>query len=623
MSTTAAATDDRLALRTDDDDLGPAGGALPRWTREAVAIVAEHRGAERAERLLADAVDAAARLTAGAPVEQCSGPTPADDVWSELWRAFAVEAPELFGPRVADVSPDARGISYAFLYVLHTRPEQLHAGLAREPFLAAELPTDVLDRVRRLPGLGVELPETPTAFWRVREGCVLHAYLTGHSTYECTNWHGLSLFNEPVVREHAFVVDVGDPAPTLDGLRFLEHLALHEHLHHAVAAALRPNQAVRLGRLTALTNEVAVELLTLLADGHRPNEAFPPLRMDDFVDRVNGMFYLPAVVGVLSRTGAGILDEPATILSLASASLDGDDERAAALLNELADDTATVDEWLARLGDADSTIRVVWPDGTVSHTRGLALHNDVGPAVERVDGATAWLRGGEYHREDGPALSCANGSWEWWRAGYMHREGAPAVRVVDGERVIWEWHDDGDLHREGGPAVEVTDGSYAYYRRGVLHREGGPAVHLADLATSGPCVPDWEAGHLYLYARLYELVPPSRHQACTHWYSNGLLHRVDGPAVEYASGAYEHHVDGLLHREDGPAVDDGHGSCAWYIDDTPADFGGRSVETGAFGVCSEPDTRAPAAAPARARAPARTAEGKTRRRQQARSTFTA
>ena len=39
------------------------------------------------------------------------------------------------------------------------------------------------------------------------------------------------------------------------------------------------------------------------------------------------------------------------------------------------------------------------------------------------------------------------------------------------------------------------------------------------------------------------------------WYLNGLLHREDGPAVEYADGDKYWYLNDKRHREDGPAVE--------------------------------------------------------------------
>lgn len=36
--------------------------------------------------------------------------------------------------------------------------------------------------------------------------------------------------------------------------------------------------------------------------------------------------------------------------------------------------------------------------------------------------------------------------------------------------------------------------------------------------------------------------------------SEGLLHRQDGPAVEWLGGTKEWYIHGKLHRDDGPAI---------------------------------------------------------------------
>ena len=55
------------------------------------------------------------------------------------------------------------------------------------------------------------------------------------------------------------------------------------------------------------------------------------------------------------------------------------------------------------------------------------------------------------------------------------------------------------------------------------------------------------------------------------WYLNGVCHREDGPAVEYADGSKEWSLNGKSHRTDGPAYErsdgrsDGHR--VWYLND--------------------------------------------------------
>ena len=53
-----------------------------------------------------------------------------------------------------------------------------------------------------------------------------------------------------------------------------------------------------------------------------------------------------------------------------------------------------------------------------------------------------------------------------------------------------------------------------------------------------------------------------------HYYSNKqmtVLHREDGPAVEFASGFKEWHVNGQLHREDGPAFEYADVYKSWWV----------------------------------------------------------
>ena len=57
---------------------------------------------------------------------------------------------------------------------------------------------------------------------------------------------------------------------------------------------------------------------------------------------------------------------------------------------------------------------------------------------------------------------------------------------------------------------------------------------------------------------------------------NGELHRVDGPAVEYANGDKQWWVNDKRHREDGPAVELANGTKEWWVNDiqynTPSDW---------------------------------------------------
>jgi hypothetical protein len=83
--------------------------------------------------------------------------------------------------------------------------------------------------------------------------------------------------------------------------------------------------------------------------------------------------------------------------------------------------------------------------------------------------------------------------------------------------------------------VLVSDsGDKFWYFNGILHREDGPAVE---------------------YANGYKA-----------WYLNNKCHRKDGPAIEFANGDKSWYLNGFLHREDGPAIEYANGYKAWWFD---------------------------------------------------------
>ena len=69
----------------------------------------------------------------------------------------------------------------------------------------------------------------------------------------------------------------------------------------------------------------------------------------------------------------------------------------------------------------------------------------------------------------------------------------------------------------------------------ILHREDGPAVEYSN-------------GDKF-------------------WYINGNLHREDGPAIEYKDGYKSWCINGKLHREDGPAIELFSGLKTYYFND--------------------------------------------------------
>jgi hypothetical protein len=84
------------------------------------------------------------------------------------------------------------------------------------------------------------------------------------------------------------------------------------------------------------------------------------------------------------------------------------------------------------------------------------------------------------------------------------------------------------------PICEIKkDGSKFWYLNGILHREDGPAVE-------------------YINGNKY-------------WYLNGQRHRIDGPAFEDVNNYKAWYLNGHRHREDGPAVEWANGTKEWWL----------------------------------------------------------
>ena len=49
------------------------------------------------------------------------------------------------------------------------------------------------------------------------------------------------------------------------------------------------------------------------------------------------------------------------------------------------------------------------------------------------------------------------------------------------------------------------------------------------------------------------------------YYVNNILHREDGPAIEYSDGTKYWYKNGKLHRKDGPAIENAYGHKEWYL----------------------------------------------------------
>ena len=68
------------------------------------------------------------------------------------------------------------------------------------------------------------------------------------------------------------------------------------------------------------------------------------------------------------------------------------------------------------------------------------------------------------------------------------------------------------------------------------------------------------------YSKLHRLDGPAIEWASgsAEWYADGRPHRLDGPALVCADGYKEWWVNGKCHRLDGPAVEHASGSTEWW-----------------------------------------------------------
>ena len=93
----------------------------------------------------------------------------------------------------------------------------------------------------------------------------------------------------------------------------------------------------------------------------------------------------------------------------------------------------------------------------------------------------------------------------------------------------------------------------------ILHREDGPAIEYPDGSK------EW-----YVNNRLHREDGPAVESpdGSKSWFVHGKRHRIDGPSVEFPNGDRYWYVNNELHREDGPAVESPFENCSintWWI----------------------------------------------------------
>ena len=104
-----------------------------------------------------------------------------------------------------------------------------------------------------------------------------------------------------------------------------------------------------------------------------------------------------------------------------------------------------------------------------------------------------------------------------------------------------------------------SKGTIIWYKdsdRKILHRENGPAVEFAD------GYKEWR-----LNGELHREDGPAIERADVYkaYYINGKRHREDGPAIERPDGFKAYYINGKLHRETGPAIEGADGYKEWWL----------------------------------------------------------
>jgi len=96
-----------------------------------------------------------------------------------------------------------------------------------------------------------------------------------------------------------------------------------------------------------------------------------------------------------------------------------------------------------------------------------------------------------------------------------------------------------------------------YYKGYLIHREDGPAIEYINGDKR------W-----YFEGKLHrEDEPAAIYNNYKMWYIDGKLHRWNGPAIECNDGGKTWFLFGGLHREDGPAIEYSNGDKYWFLND--------------------------------------------------------
>lgn len=148
-------------------------------------------------------------------------------------------------------------------------------------------------------------------------------------------------------------------------------------------------------------------------------------------------------------------------------------------------------------------------------------HREDGPALISKKGDEAWFFEGAFHREEGPAVKTSTGEVSYWYRGTPHRLDGPAIvengeekYVIYGLEVTKEYLED---CKEQGLTLTITDEAVAWLKDGLPHNERGFSMF---------------------------------NETAKYWTWKSLLHRMDGPAVQYNDGKEGYFIYGISFTKD-------------------------------------------------------------------------
>lgn len=107
-------------------------------------------------------------------------------------------------------------------------------------------------------------------------------------------------------------------------------------------------------------------------------------------------------------------------------------------------------------------------------------------------------------------------------------------------------------------SVRIGNGRIEYYKGDLLHREDGPAIEYFSKEIYGitdTCVfaNTNEDPNGAIITEQNAFVSFGQQSTSKYYYQNGQLHRDDGPAIDLNTGEKAYYQHGQLHRLDGPA----------------------------------------------------------------------